>query len=907
MVVQQVPGTSQNDYGFSTVSMSMIGPRTANTVGSTLVLLAGWDLTAQPTSAAMPAVWVTDSAGNYWYHVATSGSGVTGSRSSAWICPNAAQISWLSVSLTTFATSLAYEVIEVANMPQYYSLDVAAANSEGSAASLTLAPGTTSASALAFSVFTTGASGLSPATPAGWTALNTVTSGSSGPAPVQIFPSWKPSAAGTNLATTSTVSRAVPVSGITFAVKAAAPAPVQPNPAFPILKVEAGFGYTPGDVTQAPPAWTDITARTISKDGDFFITSAMGRQYELAQMEAGTIQFSIDNHDGAFTPGNANSPYFPNVVLGIPVRVSAFWAGVWYYIGFGYVQKWPQEWPDLPQWGISRMMAADAVSVMASVAMPSALDGDMLLDGPYVFIQASEQYTSFTNGINPVYTSADAQGLLAANTSRVNQRAAMYVDGTAATAATGQSTQMFGDADAGFGTSSISTAPTVSASGPGVIYTDPNLPDPVTPGGVAVEFWLLIPATVTSTLLQPTVFQAFGPASAYKTANPSLSVQVLNFTGSNSLKVILADGSSLSATFNTSLNPQQVVLQITATSLSVYINGGLVVTKSLTAAQTTSWNAVALGCCNYAYQSGALSVGNFTAFDLGIYPALLPAQRIVSHYSTGALGQQGVDATQRMAQILAWGNLGFARAGQVTFNGASVGVAEGPAYSLEGQSAADGINQLVTNETGMAFAAPSGALTFTHRWAIFNQAPVVTFGDSPVPGSGEVPYLQAGGFDFDSTYLYNQTAATQTVGPNVTLTATANDFGSQHSYFLRSALQQAIQTTSNLDAIDNANWNLAKYSQPSLRVKSITIDAASNPAVAFPAVLPLQQGQVAVATRRPVGGAVITGTVMTQKITHSIGPTSWQTSLQLSPYTPENAVLQLDAPPDNTIGNITLP
>ena len=147
---------------------------------------------------------------------------------------------------------------------------------------------------------------------------------------------------------------------------------------------------------------------------------------------------------------------------------------------------------------------------------------------------------------------------------------------------------------------------------------------------------------------------------------------------------------------------------------------------------------------------------------------------------------------------------------------------------------------------------------------------------------------------------------TQQVGPNTTVTVTAADFPSQHAYFTRSALQQTISTMSDLDAYGQANFQIAKYSQPQLRVSGVTVDAASNAAAAFPVLLALQQGQAATVTRRPLGGAVISESVLTQKIEHSIGPGRWQTSMQLSPYTPESNILQLDVPPFNQLGNGTL-
>lgn len=901
-VVQQVTLTSAYDYGLSTVNMT-------TTDGNTLVVLAGWDLSTQATDAAMPAAWVTDSAGNVWHHVATTSSSVTGSRCCAWVCVNARPVSWVSVSLTTFASSLACTVAELANMPQEYSLAAAAANSDQSAATLPVTGGAPGSPAIAFTLLTAGTSGLTPPAPPGWTALTGVTSGAAGPNPVQIAPYWRTAAAAQSLDITWDAGRAVPLSGVTFAIEASAQAPVQGIPDFPVLAVQAGFGYTPGDPSQAPPTWVDITSRTIGKKGAQFITSLMGREYELSTPESGELHIALNNVDGAFTPGNTNSPYWPDVVAGTPMRVLAWWLGRWYHIGFGWAERWPQDWPDLPQWGLSQMIATDAISVMSSASMVAALDADMLLDEPYVLLQCAEQYFSYSNGLNSAgildsYSLAPAQGLIASNASRVNGRAAMYVDGTAAQCATGQATYMLGDSDTGFGTTSISAAPTVASSGPGVIYTDPGLPSPRSPNGVSVEFWVVIGATVTSPDLQPTVFSAYGPPSAYA-KRPSLSARILNYTGSASLQVTTAAGNTFTAPFSVSGSPQQIALTITQSALSIYVNGSLGATASLTSADTTTWRAVSLGCPNYAWAAGSIGVGNFVAFDLGIYAYQLPFQRIVSHYSTGAEGQKGVDATARLAQILAWANLGIPRAGQITFGGASASVTEGSAYSLSGQTAADAANQLATNEAGMVVAAPSGSVVFLHREALFNLPPVQTFGDSIAVADAQIPYLKQTAFDYDNTYIYDRVSVTLQVGPNTTITVITNDFASQAQYFLRSALKQTIQTTSDLDVYSLAQWNLAKYSQPQIRVRNIVIDAASNPA-AFPAVLSIQQGQVATVTRNPVGGAPITETVQVQKIQHTVGPSVWRVAMQLSPYAPLDSVLQLGVPPHNTLGGSTL-
>lgn len=912
-IVQQVNGSSTFDYGASSVEIS-------TTQGNTLVVLAGWDLSTEPTDAPMPAVTVTDSAGNYWIHVATTTSNVTGSRSSAWICPNAFAVEWVSVSLSTFACSLAYTVLElngqtntsqtvsVTTMPLYYSLDISDAESNVSSSSLSMTPGLTTDVDFAFAVFSAAAFVNPPTGVSQWNTLTSVTAGTSLTDfnPISIFPYYiAPTANNTSLNTTFTITRPVPVSAIIFAVHSTVTAPQQYNPNFPALKIEMGFGYTPGDPTQAPPLWTDITARCIGSAGQAFISAAMGRQYELAVAEAGEITIGINNSDGAFTPGNPNSPYFPNVVLETPVRVSAFWNGSWYFVAYGYVERWPQEWPDLPQFGISRMVATDAIAVLASASLIAPLDMELVLDAPYVCLPGSEQYTVFVNGINPTFLPADAQGQFAQNISKYNQRAGMYVDGTAGVAAqTGLSTGLLGSGNTAFGTGAYTPPLVGPASGPGIIYTDPNLPNPVN-GPVTITFWVVINTNAQVANLQPTVFTAYGTPSNYQSSTPAVSIQIMNLLGNNTLQLTLFGGVTFTAPFSISNSPQQITVIISTFSISIYVNGGLA-TVGISPGNIIGWSAFSLGCPNYAFQTGANVVGNFTLFDFALYPYALTTQRIVSQFATGVSGQQNVDALQRMAQILAWAQLGIPRGGRETFNGLNQDVLEGPAYTLQGNNAADGLNQVALNESGMYAAMPSGSLVYIHRWALFNQAPVVIFGDSVSVGDGEVPALQASSWSYDNTYLFNNVQVTLQYGANNLFTVTTVDFNSQHQYFTRSALTETISTMNNLDAVDMANWQLNKYSQPNLRVSNVTIDAASNPNVAFPAVLGIQQGQAAIMNRRPLGGAEISQNVIIQKISHSIGPGVWQTSVQLSPYVPEGNMLQFDVTGENDLGTGTL-
>ena len=1107
LILQTVTGSSTMDYGLSSVAIT-------TTPGSGLVLFAGWDLHNSPTDGPVPALYPADSAGNLWVHLGTSGAGGYGSRSCIWCCPSAQAVSWISASLTAYANSLAYMIIEVANFPQLADLDVeadaflnagvpsvelitsgsgrwlaqagvTAVNAQcwggggggqggqggtrgGSGggggefaqeASLAVTPGTsyaysvaaagssgnaggtaggsagnttfhgdaatvtahggggghntgggaggtgssntthhdggaggrcvsvfhgvgggssggpsaagntvstdvkaaglppagggpggqggdsvspwygqkplnipggggggggadgggdqgagargdggqilltysasgpetlalsavTTTADLGFTLMSAGvASGtLSAAPSAPWTGLGTVTAGGAIDG-VTIFPYWagSVSALGT-LSPSWTITAAASISGVLAAVEASPTLPTLSNPNFPNVYVQIAEGFQPGDPTAVPPVWTDISARCMGKDGDNFITATYGQEYELSTPEAGELVIGVNNLDGAFTPGNPASPY--TVVLGMPVRVLAYW-GAYYQVGYGYVERWPTEFPDLPQWGLSRLTATDSIAVLNSTTMPSALQGDILADGPYAYLLCNEQYLSYVNGLTPVsgnlasYTYSEAAGLIAANAARLNQRAGMYADSTGsvlgpggsspALVETGDALNLFGDQGTGMGTGSISgnVSYSVAAAGPGVIYNDPALPDPLNADGVSVEMWFVynVPETSGQGI---TLFQAFGVPSCYwptatltpvGTGPASFTVRILST--SNEIQIGL-NGTSVSVgVFVPSASPQQLVFVFPVSggsTLGVYLNGTLIDTVSLSGGETTAWQALGLGPVNYGFSAAPL-IQNYVAGHYAIYPYALSAGRIASHYTTGASGASGSTVSQGAAQVLSWGYLGLPRGGPAGFGPAgsqiSDGITLGPFYSLSGSSAADALNQAVLSDGGMMYAAPSGVLTVLPRWALFNVAPSVVFGDA-TDGS-QVPFLMGQAYDFDNTYLYNIIAVTRNDGPTTSITATVKDEASQLAYFTRSALQQTISTTNDLDAYTLANWESATYAQPQMRVRNLTIDAASNPSVAFLAVLTTTVSTVATVDRDPVGGTPISGSYL---------------------------------------------
>ena len=97
---------------------------------------------------------------------------------------------------------------------------------------------------------------------------------------------------------------------------------------------------------------------------------------------------------------------------------------------------------------------------------------------------------------------------------------------------------------------------------------------------------------------------------------------------------------------------------------------------------------------------------------------------------------------------------------------------------------------------------------------------------------------------------------------------------------------------------DLASWSLTKFGEPGIHLTQLEIEAESCPQIAFPTVLALDIGDVVQVTRRPIGGAVITELGIIERVQHQIGAGKWTVTYQLSPYTPESAVMTVDGSED---------
>lgn len=145
--------------------------------------------------------------------------------------------------------------------------------------------------------------------------------------------------AGASVAAFNTSASVQPGAGIAPVAATAYNAGLPPFLQMPIVSLQVAFNNNIFDPLSSM-VWTDIT-QYMNKDA----TIKYGRQHALDGTSAATLEVTLNDRDGRFTPYNTGSPYYGNgqttgLVPSKPVRMTAQYGGVNYPIYYGYVSSW---------------------------------------------------------------------------------------------------------------------------------------------------------------------------------------------------------------------------------------------------------------------------------------------------------------------------------------------------------------------------------------------------------------------------------------------------------------------------------------------------------------------------------------------------------------------------------------
>jgi len=611
------------------------------------------------------------------------------------------------------------------------------------------------------------------------------------------------------------------------------------NANWPTVTVEVCFNVDPAD--PAPPAavWTAITPYVVA----WAHQAPSGRQHELGRTEAATVAVLLNDQDGRFDPSNTASPYWPNVLPYRQLRIRATWSAVTYDLVRGYVERWPQRWDQHKAW--AEVVVVDALAPMAQTTFRSCYDEEVLADAPIAYYPLSEP--DGTPSFGSVAATAQPQAVV------VNSKVG------AGTVTAGEPSIVASDPAScvQFAGGTAGTAGSVVQLGQGgagpFVATEPY----------SVELW----------------FQAAAPPGWSAVLAQQLDRDVglggiafdwfVQLDAAGHVDVGPNDGTHRTTTTVYADNkPHHVLYTIDgARGYVLYVDGAAKVSGTAGAqSYGTGWVDVAgtiTGTFHQAFFNGLVG-------HVAIYPAALTAGQALAHYQAGATAFAGELSGARFARLLRY-------AGYVGPSAVDAGLSQMAAAQLDGQSAPEALKDVADAENGTLHVAGDGTVTFRQRSARYDTAATATLGEL------ETPYLGDVRFDFDPTFVYNLAQVTRPGG----ITVSVSDQASRNRYFLRT-LVETPQISSDLEAADRANYRLAQFKDPHLRLPQVTVDPASNPGL-WPVALGTRIGDRVAVRRRPFGApALAVPDCFVEAVGHDVdfrvdGPPRWRVTYLLSP------------------------
>lgn len=441
--------------------------------------------------------------------------------------------------------------------------------------------------------------------------------------------------------------------------------------------------------------------------------TSTGIPYALGQLQSSEGSVQLDNSSGAsagaFTPSNPTGLYYPNVTTGTPLRLRIMLGTVggvpvnrtyiWSRNALDWTEKRDEDLRSFVQTGLT-----DSWSV-ASASCPTPYRGEVGQDGPQSWWPMDDQ--PLAGGVQPAQLLNAADG----NTNPLVVYAAsggVTVGDSYSTTGTNLTTDGSGLTGLPPGNPPPSVAVPAAGTNQGFLYGDPqsspasySTGNPVTssPGSAAWQQtgllgsggsngWFLAANDPDFPPLADGMSFAlwwdpsfFGSATGFTdisnstfdvAAQPYSQITLATLaTASEPVAVLYLDisGHLILETFNGSAGTphsiysdsdlrsgsfHQVVLTATAADWTAYLDGGMAAQVSGTAAgMTSAWDWLVIGADlaggGGSSLSSATHMGNVAFSQAQVFPLVLPAWRVMAHYSAAATGFGLVPAPQTVA------------------------------------------------------------------------------------------------------------------------------------------------------------------------------------------------------------------------------------------------------------------
>lgn len=626
------------------------------------------------------------------------------------------------------------------------------------------------------------------------------------------------------------------------------------------VTVEIGFSTT-GGANKVPLngaltdiVWTDVTAYVRSVD------TTRGRNNELDDFSTGTAQLVLSNADRRFDPEYTAGPYYGAVTPGRPVRVRASYSGgTTYGVFLGFIDSWQQQY-EQPNDATVVISASDAFKIL----------NQLVLTGYYDYYSNLLESTMAAR-----YKLDERSGSLAAVDTKGAYRKLPWMP-------SGQSTTQRG---------AIYNPAQGSVASQSSFVNESSMLAPVLASNRGIDI-------NGSSAVNPAFFDASPTASMSlwfstgSSADGNYGLTNLNFYTNNYVTGMIVSGGVGTikiyrfGSFTTDIWTSDTV-----------VNDGLPHLLAMPPQTALGANAPSIDGVPMTL-AGTDTVGVSTVFQIGLASA--------TTFTTSGTFNLSNSWTGRIADLILWstapsftdfynagvglygaGDLAGTRATTVLNVGKWITDARNilstsslmSGTTTRDQNFLDALKNVEEAEQGRLFVNGSGQLTLIGRNAIFTTAAYsqsqATFGD----GAGELPYSNLV-FSYDDRLIKNSSTVNRKGSPSYTAVSTT----SQNEYFVRAESISDLQVNNDDFAKQVAEYRVAFYKQPSLRVESIDVQPRRDAANLFPKILSYDVGTRITLKRRPQNvGSAISKDLLIEGVRHKITLGDWSTTWTLSP------------------------
>jgi hypothetical protein len=620
---------------------------------------------------------------------------------------------------------------------------------------------------------------------------------------------------------------------------------VPASPYMPDVKVEIGFG-SGYSTPLASVTWTDVSAYVEASEN---ISITFGRSDARTSADANSMTVTLDNRDGRFTALRDASPYYPNVKLGTPIRVSTTpVGGTASKRAVCFIDSWPVAWDGTDAYAKAAITATSRLARLGlNDTFSSTYQQTVLLDDPSVYYPLTADAADIGGSSLPT--------LLEGPMDFITPIAAPSFDG-------------------------VSACPNASGS---------NDPDPaasfsegghfLSAGGGAYgspltyELWYVPAADMSPTTNEDAILFSLADESGARRVEFRCELPYgMRFQ---------VDGTT------ENLSGAMVAGQGHYFALSIPPGGG-VATICIDNFVTTSPSAFP-DPSDYTY----LSVGagySGTVSHLAMYDHALTGAQMLNHYTVGTAAYAGESITARFNRYATkWGGI---PATEITTDAGSATVA---AVNTDGQGTIDLIRALEATCGGVLYDRQDGVLTLLNRRHRYNPTVIELDMGSQQVGADFVPVL-------DRQSLVN----------DVTVTSVRGGFvhridSTSRGYYGPATLAIDTQTQVSTELGSRADWLLTAYSEPRTRAPSLSLNLLDfDIAPSQDDILTVTMGTLLEVANQPGQAANTIGRYFVEGYTETIGSASYTFTFNVSPAEPWTNVLILNDPVRGAIssGNV---